>query len=63
MKVMTPSFKVKHKTSGLFYRLFPQFHLDKDAYYLACNDGRVPSGQLIIRNEQELDEMFDLARG
>ena len=61
MKVKSPSMKVAHKKSGLDYRLFPRPEIDKDAYYLSANDGRVPSGQIIFRTEQELDVMFKVA--
>lgn len=50
------SIKVKSKLNGLEYRLYAK---EKDAYYLTCNDGLVPSGQMIYRTEQELDEMFE----
>lgn len=58
MKVKSPSTKVKHKKSGLFYRLFPRTDISKHAYYLSSNDGMVPSGQMIYRTDEELDEMF-----
>jgi hypothetical protein len=61
MKIKAPSTKVKNKKSGLFYRLFPRPDVDKDAYYLTANDGLVPSGQMIYRTEDELDEMFEEA--
>lgn len=62
MKVNKPSTKVRHRKSGLFYRLFPRPDIDKDAYYLSSNDGIVPSGQMIFRTEQELDELFEEAQ-
>ena len=59
MRIQSPSMTVKHKKSGLNYRLIPKPKIDKDAYYLTANDGMVPSGQMIFRTEQELNEMFD----
>ena len=56
---MSNSFKVKHKKSGLIYRLVPKPDIDSDAYYLTCNDGTVPSGQIIFRTQDELDEIFE----
>jgi len=58
MKIQSPSTVVKHKKSGLSYRLTPKPNINKDAYYLSANDGMVPSGQMIFRTEQELDELF-----
>lgn len=38
------SIKVKNNSSGLFYILFRK---GIDSWYIAANDGRVPSGQMI----------------
>lgn len=46
---------VIHKTSNLEYKLTPK---GNDSYYLTPNDGMVPSGQMIYRTPEELDEMF-----
>ena len=57
MKITTSTI-VKHKTSGLEYRLIPK---GNDSYYLTTNDGMVPSGQMIYRTEQELDDLFEVS--
>ena len=56
MKITTTTI-VRHKKSGLEYRLLPK---GNDSYYLTPNDGKVPSGQMIYRNESELDELFEI---
>ena len=52
------STKVRHKKSGLIYRLIPKHDI---TYYLTANDGIVPSGQMIYKTDDELDEIFELA--
>ena len=52
-------FTVLHRKTGLKYRLSSKPHIHKDAYYLSCNDGMVPSGQMIYRTEKELDILFE----
>lgn len=41
---MTESLLIKNKRSGLLYRLW---RINQDSWYIASNDGRVPSGQPI----------------
>lgn len=49
---------VINKKSGLTYLLIPKPDVCADAYYLTANDGMVPSGQMIYRTPDELDELF-----
>jgi len=55
MNIQT-STKVRHKVSKLIYRLIPK---GNDSYYLTANDGIVPSGQMIYRTPEELDQLFE----
>jgi hypothetical protein len=48
--------KLRHKQNGLIYILISQ----KQGYYLACNDGRVPSGQMMYWSDELIREVFDV---
>ena len=48
--------KVKHKITGLKYIIIPK---GKDSYYLAVNDGMVPSGQNIFWTEEQIWKIFE----
>jgi hypothetical protein len=50
--------KVRCRKTGLTYKLIPKPEINVHAYYLTANDGFVPSGQMIYRTADELDEMF-----
>ena len=56
MIIEKPTLVVNRK-SGLKYLLIPK---GDDSYYMSCNDGIVPSGQMIYRTPEELDELFVL---
>jgi len=52
---MSKSFKVKHRKSGLTYRLTPK----TQGYYLSANDGMVPSGQMIYWDDKQINRVFE----
>jgi len=52
------STKVRRKGTDQIYLLTPKPDAYRMAYYLSSNDGIVPSGQMIYRTDEELDELF-----
>jgi len=48
--------KLRNKKSGLIYILIPK----QEGYYLACNDGMVPSGQMMYWDNETINEVFEI---